>query len=39
MTFLKRPACLLRGTVTIGSAKTLIESFRQFENVKYYLEL
>jgi len=28
-----------RGTVTVGSAKTLIENFRQFENVKYYLEL
>jgi len=37
--FLKRPAYLLRGTVTVGSAKTLIENFRQFENVKYYLEL
>ncbi len=34
-----RPPCLPRGTVTVGSAKTLIENFRQFENVKYYLEL
>jgi len=39
VTFLKRPFCLPRGIVTVGSAKTLIENFRQFENVKYYLEL
>ncbi len=30
---------LPRSTVTVGSANTLIENFRQFENVKYYLEL
>ena len=34
-----RPSCLPRGTVTVGLAKTLIENFRKFENVKYYLEL
>jgi len=34
-----RPSCLPRGTVTVPSAKTLIENFRQFENVKYYLKL
>jgi hypothetical protein len=34
-----RPSCLPRGSVTVRSAKALIENFRQLENVKYFLEL
>ena len=33
-----RQPCLPKGSVTIRSAKALIEKFKKFENVEYYLK-